>query len=552
MCIENEFNTGQWGNKILVLGDSITNFGNYLSVVEYYFTRYLPGIKPEIINLGVSSETVSGLSEAVHPFPRPCVLGRVQRALAEVRPDTVITCYGINDGIYQPFSKHNLEAFQKGYRRLLSEIQQFDVKTVVMTPPVFDKFSFEDSLLQNTKKEEYSYMHPYEDYDDVMERYAEFVMTELADSVDKAVDIYHPMKEEIDLRRKENPVYRHGDGIHPSLSGHIKMAEVLLKALYNRDFPNLEKWVMVERTLYQMVHDRSQLMHNYLTEWIGHDNPNKLETCGDIQYKEDLDRYNQRIEDELKAHPTPVVIIENWNHFTKRMFVFEGYVVTVVEPLQRRSDNAWIWRTEFFDAFAYVDLEMVRRGFCLVHINLANQYGCEEATAVMKRFEDYITMQFTLNSRPVLLGFSRGGLYAVSYALACPDKTSVLYLDAPVLDVTSWPGGLGKGIGSKNEWEECKNLLSLSESSMDSMDEWAKERINRLAETKIPLVIVAGDSDEVVPYEENGARLAAAYRERGGSLLEIIKPGVGHHPHSLEDPQLIADFIERKINADEQ
>lgn len=33
------------------------------------------------------------------------------------------------------------------------------------------------------------------------------------------------------------------------------------------------------------------------------------------------------------------------------------------------------------------------------------------------------------------------------------------------------------------------------------------------------------------------------YKALGGSITVISKPGVGHHPHSLKDPQLIVDFI---------
>jgi hypothetical protein len=42
---------------------------------------------------------------------------------------------------------------------------------------------------------------------------------------------------------------------------------------------------------------------------------------------------------------------------------------------------------------------------------------------------------------------------------------------------------------------------------------------------------------------ENSTRLAALYKQFGGKLQMIVKPGVGHHPHSLEDPQPIVDFV---------
>ena len=56
------------------------------------------------INLGLPGETVTGLSEPGHPFPRPNVHERFGRVLAGGKPDLVFACYGMNDGIYYPFS----------------------------------------------------------------------------------------------------------------------------------------------------------------------------------------------------------------------------------------------------------------------------------------------------------------------------------------------------------------------------------------------------------------------------------------------------------------
>ena len=66
-----------------------------------------------------------------------------------------------------------------------------------------------------------------------------------------------------------------------------------------------------------------------------------------------------------------------------------------------------------------------------------------------------------------------------------------------------------------------------------------------LAKAKIALIHVVGDADDVVPVAENTALLAKRYRELGGSITVINKPGVGHHPHSLKDPTPIVEFVLR-------
>jgi pimeloyl-ACP methyl ester carboxylesterase len=64
-----------------------------------------------------------------------------------------------------------------------------------------------------------------------------------------------------------------------------------------------------------------------------------------------------------------------------------------------------------------------------------------------------------------------------------------------------------------------------------------------LAEHNVPILHVYGDADEVVPWEENTGVVAERYKALGGSVELISKPGVGHHPHGLDAPSPIVDFI---------
>ena len=64
-----------------------------------------------------------------------------------------------------------------------------------------------------------------------------------------------------------------------------------------------------------------------------------------------------------------------------------------------------------------------------------------------------------------------------------------------------------------------------------------------LARAGVPLLHVYGDADDVVPWEENTGIVADRYKALGGSITLIAKPGVGHHPHGLEDSTPIVEFI---------
>lgn len=251
--------------------------------------------------------------------------------------------------------------------------------------------------------------------------------------------------------------------------------------------------------------------------------------------------------------------ISDWYGCRRLDFEFEGRPAIFVEPDADRAPDGpaadgaagrpWVWRAEFFGAFDTADRALLHRGWPLLYLCVSDMYGCPEAVAAMKRFHDAAVKRFGLAEKAVLFGFSRGGLYAVNYAAAHPQDTAALYLDAPVLDITKWPGSLGKTAATRTperdaEWVRCKRIYHL-ESDAEALRFRGSplDRAGILLENRIPLMLVAGDSDTEVDFGENGEKLAELYRRAGVDLEVIVKKGVGHHPHSLKDPAPIVDFL---------
>lgn len=232
-----------------------------------------------------------------------------------------------------------------------------------------------------------------------------------------------------------------------------------------------------------------------------------------------------------------------YHEYKGHTFDFEGYQATIIYPEKPTWANQYIWRAEFLGAFDQVDVMMLRRGYHLVNLKISDMYGSPEAVEIMHRFQLFIEEQFNLPPRAMILGFSRGGLYAVNYAAAYPEKVDKLYLDAPVLDIFSWPAGFGEGVGSPKEWEDCKRLYGITDADRDSFRGNPLDQIDVLLEHQIPIVLVAGDKDDIVPYRENGRKLYAEYLLEGGPIQLYLKPDCGHHPHSLEDPMPIVRFL---------
>ena len=71
------------------------------------------------------------------------------------------------------------------------------------------------------------------------------------------------------------------------------------------------------------------------------------------------------------------------------------------------------------------------------------------------------------------------------------------------------------------------------------------DKLAPLAKNRVPLLHVFGDADDVVPWDENTGIIEEKYKALGGFITLIRKPGVGHHPHGLDDSAPIIDFITR-------
>ena len=214
--------------------------------------------------------------------------------------------------------------------------------------------------------------------------------------------------------------------------------------------------------------------------------------------------------------------------------------MTPRDPLPGRP---FAWRAEFFDAFAQCDLEMVRRGYHLAYIRLSDKYGCPWAVERMRMFHEYLTRERGLGAHPVLIGFSRGGLYAVNFALSCPERVGKLYLDAPVLDVLSWPGGCGRGVGAEREWRECLACYGADRGHDPVQRAGTPGQAGRgTGAAGNTAGYGHSGADDLVPFEENGRPFADAFAAAGGLLLLNIKPSCGHHPHSLDDVSELCDF----------
>jgi pimeloyl-ACP methyl ester carboxylesterase len=228
-----------------------------------------------------------------------------------------------------------------------------------------------------------------------------------------------------------------------------------------------------------------------------------------------------------------------WNGFTRIDFTLADRPCILVVPNTPAPNKPWIWRTEFFNHEPQADIALLNAGWHLAYMDAHNMYGGPKAMALFGQFYAHVVVHAGLSPRVVLEGFSRGGLYAFNFAAAHPTRVAALYLDAPVLDIKSWPGHDRQS----KEWADCLDAYGLTEATVAQFRGNPLDRISMVAAAKVPIIAVCGDADTTVPFAENTGILQQRYRELGAPIEVILKPGGDHHPHSLKDPAPIVDFL---------
>ena len=241
------------GKRIAVLGDSITQGGGYVSFVSYYLDRLYPAKNFDIYSLGLSSETVSGLSEESHikhGFARPCLFERLDRLLAKVKPEVVIACYGMNCGIYQPLEDARFNAFKSGNSNLIQRCKAAGVKTIILvTPPLYD-----------FKKDD-----PSAFYDGVLASYGAWQQTLKIPDV-YIIDLHTAMRK---VRNEHPETIMSNDRVHPGEEGHLLMAKTILKGL-GVTVPEEDLATIKKDPLFNLVAKRRAMRANGWMPYIGY------------------------------------------------------------------------------------------------------------------------------------------------------------------------------------------------------------------------------------------------------------------------------------------
>lgn len=219
-------------------------------------------------------------------------------------------------------------------------------------------------------------------------------------------------------------------------------------------------------------------------------------------------------------------------------FIFNNRKATVIIP--DNFNGRWIWKAEFFKAFDKAEEDLLKIGFARVYYEVSDMYGNDKAVRLMHAFHLHLISEYGFSKKTILFGFSRGGLYAFNYTLFYPEYVEKVYLDAPVIDLRTWPP-----YGIFEKYEMLKEL-NLSETTLLNYSENPINKIEEYFKLGVPTLLVAGEKDTVVPYFRNAYQIIKYCEQNNIPLTYCTKSECNHHPHSLSDTKPIIDFITAK------
>ncbi|HVY71202.1 MAG TPA: alpha/beta hydrolase [Verrucomicrobiae bacterium] len=170
----------------------------------------------------------------------------------------------------------------------------------------------------------------------------------------------------------------------------------------------------------------------------------------------------------------------------------------VVVPKQSAPGNPWSWRGCYWDHEPQTEVELLRRGFHIAFIT-------PDPDKTWDAFYTWLTDKHGLGKKPAFVGMSKGGVNEYDWTTVNPDKVSCIYADNPAIRPEAFL------------------------------------KLGALAKNDVALLNVCGSQDFLL--QRHTLPIEDRYRRLGGRITVMIKDGPAHHPHSLKNPQPIADWI---------
>lgn len=220
------------GDRVVFLGDSITEQRLYTTYIEAYVLTREPGWKLSFRNVGWGGDT-SWLRQRAHPdeaklfaaddaSQKEMIEKAVENGLARdvfpLKPTFVTVNFGMNDHSYQAFREDIFKAYVRSQTEIAKLLKVHAARVAFLTPqPIEEKRPDPDQDVRNQS----------------LWRFSDGLRQVAADTGSAFVDQFDPYMTMLLRERPQHPnsCVGGGDAVHPGPIGHTVMAWAILKGL---------------------------------------------------------------------------------------------------------------------------------------------------------------------------------------------------------------------------------------------------------------------------------------------------------------------------------
>ena len=200
------------GDRLAIIGDSITEQKMYSRMIETYLTVCVPQYEVTCRQFGWGGERADGFR------------GRMENDCLRFKPTIATSCYGMNDHRYEPYKDEHGNLYRESQTDIVRAFKKINCKFIIGSAGKVGFVPFWQKL-------------PGATLDALNQCLCQFrnICVEIANQEDVYyADVFvNMLKAEYKARTTYNTDYKlcGDDGIHPDWAGHVVMAYSFLKAM---------------------------------------------------------------------------------------------------------------------------------------------------------------------------------------------------------------------------------------------------------------------------------------------------------------------------------
>ncbi|MFA6961892.1 MAG: GDSL-type esterase/lipase family protein [Opitutaceae bacterium] len=223
------------GDRVVFYGDSITDQRLYTTFTETFVVTRFPNLKVDFVHSGWGGDRVGGGGGGN-------IATRLERDVFTYKPTVMTVMLGMNDGSYRAFDDKIFATYDTGLRSIVEKVQSTlpGIRLTLIQPSPFDDVTRDPKFPGG--------------YNAVLVRYADAVKAIAEANHQTVADLNSPlvaMLEKAKAADAQSAAKIIPDRVHPGASGHLIMAEQVLKAW---NAPSLVSGVEIDASAGKVVH----------------------------------------------------------------------------------------------------------------------------------------------------------------------------------------------------------------------------------------------------------------------------------------------------------